>query len=184
MVDFKIENGWILSLLILSIAYGPKVFGGRRYKRLVNYNFASPKGRVFSALVSAALLIMAVYPLFLRLRVGTFMFNMGLALFIISGAVAVTSFCNYLTTPMDQAICRGIYRVSRNPIYLSMTSMSAAMAMMLHSLVIGGLVLGTALLQHFIILEEEQFCEQKYGEAFLSYKAQVPRYFSFKIKSR
>lgn len=179
LFGFELGNGWIISVFVLLISYGPMIFGGKAAKRLVNFSFSSTRGKVFSVIISVFFIAWLIYPLVLKIQVGTVQFYFGLA-FLAAGAVcSVISFINYFSTPLDQPIEKGLYRISRNPIYVSMSVMVVGLALVLHSWIIGLLLVLNMLLQHFIILEEEQYCEETYGESYLQFKARVPRYLFF-----
>jgi protein-S-isoprenylcysteine O-methyltransferase Ste14 len=53
------------------------------------------------------------------------------------------------------------------------------MALMLHSAMTAGIVAASAVVTHFIILEEERWCTKTYGEGYVQYKRNTPRYFLF-----
>ena len=57
--------------------------------------------------------------------------------------------------------------------------MFAGMALILHSWIIGISLVFNVLMQHFIILEEEEYCEKTYGDSYIRFKSRVPRYLIF-----
>ena len=81
-------------------------------------------------------------------------------------AFYLVSAINYFSTPLDQPINRGIYRITRNPLYVSGTVIFIGTAFILHSAVIGASIVLNVTLQHFVILDEELFCRKKYGESY------------------
>jgi protein-S-isoprenylcysteine O-methyltransferase Ste14 len=172
-----VGNGWILSLIYLAVSYVPMFFGGKAAKRLVDFSFASTMGKINSFIIMVLYIPLLVYPVFLEIQPDTVYFYTGLGLFILSGITAITSFINYFSTPLDQTICKGMYTISRNPIYVSMVIMGFGMALMCHSLIIAAILVILLILQHFIILEEEKYCQEQYGESYTQYKNRVPRYF-------
>lgn len=71
----------------------------------------------------------------------------------------------------------GIYRYTRNPMYLGVHLFTlAAMIYTLNWIVI---ILGlySFITYHYIILGEEKFLENRFGEQYLIFKKNVPRYF-------
>ena len=148
-------------------------------KRLVDFSFASTMGRINSFIIMILYFFMLAYPVFLKIQDGTIFFYIGLGLFILSGIAAITSFINYFSTPVDQTICKGMYKFSRNPIYVSVSIMGFGMAFMCLSVTIAVLLVIILILQHFIILEEETFCAEKYGKSYRAFKQSVPRYLMF-----
>jgi protein-S-isoprenylcysteine O-methyltransferase Ste14 len=71
----------------------------------------------------------------------------------------------------------GIYQYSRNPMYASFIFLNTATFLYLPSLLLLGVMIYGMVVHHFIILGEEKFLENQFGEAYLNYKAKVPRYF-------
>ena len=179
VLGFELGNGWIITAFIAIISYGPMVFGGEASKRLVNFSFSSTRGKVLSAVMMVLFLLWLIYPFFLRIRVGTAAFYIGSGLLALGSVCSVISFINYFSTPLDQTIEKGMYRISRNPIYVFTTLMFVGMALTLHSWVIGISLVMNLIMQHFIILEEEVYCENTYGDSYRMFKARVPRYLIF-----
>jgi len=82
--------------------------------------------------------------------------------------------------PFKPATClvdTGIYRVTRNPMYLGMTLTYAGLAILLDSL--GALVLLPVILatmQSQVIAREEAYLERAFGRDYLAYKGRVRRW--------
>jgi protein-S-isoprenylcysteine O-methyltransferase Ste14 len=77
----------------------------------------------------------------------------------------------------------GIYKYSRNPMYIGTWTMMLAFCIMgwfTSYWCIALIVLSVASIPYFnwTVLGEEQFLEQKYGDPFIEYKKEVPRYLS------
>ena len=179
LFGMEIGNGWIISVFVLAVAYVPMIFGGKASKRLVNFSFTSSRGKVITAIMSFFFLFWLVYPVFLQIRFESILFIIGSIILAVGAVCSVISFINYFTTPLDQAIQKGLYRISRNPIYVFMTMMGAGLTLMLKSPLVGIALAGNFILQHFIILEEEEYCAAQYGESYLEFKRRVPRYLFF-----
>lgn len=71
----------------------------------------------------------------------------------------------------------GIYAISRNPMYASFFFMNTATFLFLPSLLLLVVMLYGMIVHHFIILGEEKFLENEFGNEYRKYKARVPRYF-------
>jgi protein-S-isoprenylcysteine O-methyltransferase Ste14 len=72
---------------------------------------------------------------------------------------------------------RGIYRFSRNPMYLGFDLLTlGAMARNPH-VVIAAMGAYSMVMYHLIILGEEQFLRQRFGAAYVEYQGKVRRYF-------
>ena len=176
----EIGNGWILSLILLAVMYVPTIFAGKAVKkRLFDFSFTSKRGKTINGFMSLLFIVIFIYPLFLTIQFGTLLFYIGLAIYGVSGIATVISFLNYFSTPLDQPIRKGMYKISRNPIYVFASLTIAGIALMCHSVIMGVIVILHCILQHFIILEEEKFCLEKYGEEYKEFKERVPRYLLF-----
>jgi protein-S-isoprenylcysteine O-methyltransferase Ste14 len=70
----------------------------------------------------------------------------------------------------------GIYRFSRNPMYLGFDLLTAASALYSLNAIIILMGLYSIAVYHLIILAEENFLEQRFGSAYAEYKNKVRRY--------
>ncbi len=111
-------------------------------------------------------------------------FWFGAVVLVIAGVIMTLSLVAFIRGGAGLAT-GGIYKVSRNPIYVGLTLAFLAFTLMAWSaswvmgllalLVTYTLVVGN----HVVIRGEEAFLEAKYGDAYRAYKARVPRYFWF-----
>ncbi len=83
-----------------------------------------------------------------------------------------------LGLPDEQTLLKmnGIYRISRNPMYIGFNLFTlASMLSTLHPLVIiGGMY--SMVVYHYIIRAEEVFLAKRFGTAYIEYKNKVRRY--------
>ncbi len=110
-----------------------------------------------------------------------------LGMLIILGAIALAISAIRemfaLNTPLDvrkptaDIVTSGVFRISRNPIYLGMLLLCAGIAIAANSLWVLVLALPFALiLQKGVIEREEEYLERKFGTKYLDYKAKVRRW--------
>lgn len=175
-MDFSLKNGWILSLVFLSISYLPVVLGGPGSKRLFNFSWINKTGKMLSGYIMILFLVITALPCFYEIEIGNPSFILGGVLFFLGAAGVGTSYVNYFSTPGEELVCRGIYRISRNPIYLSVIIMALGMVLFCRSWLIFLCLCLYTLIQHPIIREEERFCIEHYGKAYLQYKTRTRRY--------
>ncbi len=71
----------------------------------------------------------------------------------------------------------GIYKISRNPMYSSFFFLNTATFLYLPSVLLLVVMIYGMVVHHFIILSEEKYLEKEFGQTYLNYKKQVPRYF-------
>ncbi|WP_192364491.1 methyltransferase family protein [Mesorhizobium mediterraneum] len=78
--------------------------------------------------------------------------------------------------PTTAIVTSGVYRVTRNPMYVGMALVYAALALALGSLIALTLLPAAVLVIHRgVILREEQYLERKFGSEYRAYKARVRR---------
>jgi len=70
----------------------------------------------------------------------------------------------------------GIYRISRNPMYLGFNLLSVSAVLYTHNLIVLVLGMYSIFTYHLIILAEERFLEKRFNDKYLEYKRKVHRY--------
>ena len=70
----------------------------------------------------------------------------------------------------------GLYRLSRNPMYVAYFVYFLGCALIVKSWIVLGFLLVFQIAAHWIILSEERWCVQRFGEEYLQYMEQVRRY--------
>jgi len=178
-VKFGILNGWLLlvayfvGLTISALAFPPD----KRKKLFLEPHYPRGHPRWFIlALGRVAAISFVALTLFARLRLGSSLFCVGLAVYLIGYSVVMVSLYNYKRAPANDLVAAGLYRYSRNPQWLGLVGVFLGTA-----LAVGGwlhllLVLILVAAYHSQILLEEGICTSAYGEKYRDYMSQVPRY--------
>lgn len=105
----------------------------------------------------------------------------------LSAVIALFAFASFglartTINPLDPSrasalVTNGIYRITRNPMYLSLLLLLVAYAVRLGSLVEWlGPILFAIYVTRFQIIPEERILERKFGAAFLAYKSRTRRW--------
>ena len=79
-----------------------------------------------------------------------------------------------------ELISSGIYRLSRNPYFLSYNLLILGYLFIFPSIILFALYLALVITFHFMILQEEDYLESMHGENYITYKKKVKRYFTLK----
>jgi len=112
-------------------------------------------------------------------------FTVGLTFVSIGLALAALSVRNFRlagtsTMPGEPAtalVVTGPYHVTRNPIYIGFVLVYFGFAVMLTSMwVLLLLIPVLVILQRGVVVREEDYLERQFGEAYIKYKARVPRW--------
>ncbi len=79
--------------------------------------------------------------------------------------------------PTTAIVSDGVFGISRNPIYLSMTLFYLGVASLVNSVWLFLFLFPVLFVIHYgVILREEQYLERKFGAKYLGYKARVRRW--------
>jgi protein-S-isoprenylcysteine O-methyltransferase Ste14 len=81
-------------------------------------------------------------------------------------------------------VTKGIYSVTRNPIYMFFNLWFLGTFLMNGTLIFLCFLLFTFVNLHFQVIKEEAFLRKVYGSAFVEYCSRTPRYFSWKVLVR
>ena len=81
-----------------------------------------------------------------------------------------------LPTENIQLKTAGIYRISRNPMYIGFNFFTISSILFTLNIIIILLGIFSIIIYHFIILGEEKYLEKKFNKEYLEYKSKVRRY--------
>jgi len=177
--ELGLWNAWILILcfLLSSIVLGvlERLRGQKGLSRPSAFALDEKKNKlnVISLLI---ILAFAVYSFFLPLKLGTAWLYVGLLVYVFGMIFNFVAATNLMNTPMDRPATKGLYRISRNPIYLGAFLMfigtGMASASWLFLLLIAVLIIPL----HILVGAEERWCLEKYGDAYREYMNRTPRW--------
>jgi protein-S-isoprenylcysteine O-methyltransferase Ste14 len=181
ITDFKIGwlNAWlgcIPIILSMIIIFGPNKESLKRASDMSSYTIKEK----IRALVSSFIFFGAMlYAVTLPLKLGTMWFYTGLVIYMLGLIPYIISMSNFVSTPLNAPVIKGVYKISRNPIYFfsALTLLGIGTAGGSGLMII--FVILYAILNHLTILAEEKFCSARFGESYYKYTKTVARYFLF-----
>ncbi|MFX1464651.1 MAG: methyltransferase family protein, partial [Promethearchaeota archaeon] len=122
------------------------------------------------------ILASVIYSFFLPLKLGTAWLNIGLFVYLFGVIFTIVAGINLDTTPVDRPATKGLYRISRNPIYLGtfliVIGIGIACASWLFLLLIAIFIVTI----HLTVVAEERWCLEKYGDAYREYMNRTPKW--------
>ncbi len=179
--EIGVWNAWILQVLFFLILSATELFMSKEEKERLNRgkeDYPLSKTKKWLAL-STHVVIMPlafIYSIFLQLKLGTAWLYAGLPIFVLALVMTLMTTYNFAATPLGEPVTRGIYRISRHPIYLSGFVLYAGIGIACASWV---LLLCAVLWIAFCqvaVLAEERFLLEKYGDAYRKYMNRTPRW--------
>ena len=181
LIDFF--GGWLLTLFYLIVNLGLPLSKKRSLKRLLT------PAKIHKTFNEKILYIVAqsswfgtiFLPIIYSIKMNSDIFTYGIIIFIIGTIFTVISLHNFITTPLNEQIKKGLYRYSRNPIYASYNIFGFSMALLTGSWIIFILHIIEIITCHLMVLDEEKYCITKFGDEYKSYMEKVPRYYFGKI---
>ena len=171
-------NAWIgsaVTLIIMMVGFTNK----EAAKRMGDISWYTSGTKIIAAVNMVFSYGTMVLTIWVPLKTGTPWFYTGLIIFIIGTILYRIANHNYATTPKDEAIVKGVYRISRNPLYAFFSVMLLGIIVASASLPLLILWILNIIFTHLIILEEEGYCLKTYPESYREYMQKVPRWFLF-----
>lgn len=117
-----------------------------------------------------------VYLFFLTVSGDSFWFYIGLGAYAAGTALVAASVISYAKPKAGGINTGGVYRFSRNPMYIAYFLYFLGCAGMAGSPALLAIVLVNQISAHFIILSEERWCLEKFGDEYREYMKRVRRY--------
>lgn len=167
---------WLLIPLLL-IRYG--VLGLLNKTALKRAAFFPPMaGNEKSAymIYQISTLFLLIYPFFLKVRTGGTLFFIDIAVYGLGIIVYIASAISFASPEKNGINQNGLYRISRNPMYIGYFIYFLGCVMLTGSVELFVALVIFQISAHWIILSEERWCINEFGESYISYMKHVRRY--------
>jgi protein-S-isoprenylcysteine O-methyltransferase Ste14 len=132
--------------------------------------------KTLSKVVVVVSFALFIYPIFLPLKVGTAWFYVGSLIYLLATIFGIKSCLDFATTPMDKPATSGVYRISRNPMYLGGFVMYVAIGIASASWIYILLAMMYIAVQYILVGTEERWCLETYGDTYREYMNRTPRW--------
>lgn len=148
-----------------------------------NPGVVAPPPLIYAGALAVGLLVHRFFPVKILPRAGAR--PLGRLLATISGMLALSAVFEMRRAgthidperPATALVTGGPFRLTRNPLYLSLALLYTGIAFMVNSLwAIISLPAAMIAVRYGVISREERYLERKFGEQYLSYKAKVRRW--------
>lgn len=141
---------------------------------------------IYAGFLALGLVLDRVWPIDLPMPASDLRKIWGLTTIGIGLGIAVWAFRQFVRAgtnlstgkPTLAIVTHGVYRFSRNPIYVGLTLFYLGVALAAGSPWAFVLLIPTLAVMHTgVIFREERYLERRFGQAYLDYKARVRRWF-------
>lgn len=118
-----------------------------------------------------------LYLIFLPVKVDfSWQFYLGSIFYLLGLCLCAITIVNFSSPDNAGLNTNGIYKFSRNPMYVAYFVCFMGMSLLTQSLIMLGVVLTFQISAHWIILAEERWCIKNFGEDYKRYMKRVRRY--------
>lgn len=171
-------NAFWAVIPILLIRYVPLIFINKEsLNRAGTYAPLIGREKIAYWIYQITTVLMLLSLLLLKIKTDSYLFLIGLILYIfgiILYAMSVTDFAK----PNDKGLnIKGLYKVSRNPMYVSYFISFLGCVFLTRSYILLIVLIIFQISSHWIILSEERWCIQKFNDEYTQYMRRVRRYF-------
>ena len=175
--DFELGlwNAWILIIpLIIFWVGGVKFLFSRRMPESAPPS--KSKDKILSSLLVIIMFVSFIYSILMPLKLGTIWFSIGVVVYLVGLVLIAITMINFATTPMDKPVTKGVYRYSRNPMFIGWFliyfGIATACISWVYIVIIVLFILITAYLSPF----EEAITLEHYGKAYKEYMERTPKW--------
>ena len=116
---------------------------------------------------------------------GVFRWTLGALIFLAGIALNVGGFITQKRAgtdpipfnPSTRIVAHGLYRFSRNPMYIGLALCTLGVAILVNSAwILLAVPVGLILIDRTVVTREERYLERKFGDEYLNYKRRVRRW--------
>jgi protein-S-isoprenylcysteine O-methyltransferase Ste14 len=174
--EIGLWNAWIFVIPILVIAFSDmRVTAARESGQSADFQLTRKEKRIINA-IFLPMVVSFIYAVFLPLRLGAAWLCGGLVIYSLGVAFSIVAVLNFATSPRDKLITRGVYRISRNPMYVGLILMQVGLGIMCSSWLYLLLTLVLLILLNENLSAEERYCLYRYGDSYREYVNRTPRW--------
>ena len=181
--ELGIWNAWIFMVYVIFYNVLPYILSSMRplYKEVLEKATGPdiPLNKTEEKLAKIMFLVFVipiVYSFFLPIELSTVWFYAGLLIYLLGVVIGTIAVYDFFTTALDKLVTKGVYRISRNPMYLGMFLIYIGTGIACVSLLFLLLTMMFVILSHILVITEERFCLKTYGKDYRNYLNRTPRW--------
>ena len=181
--EIGLWNAWILMLFVIFYNILPYILS--KIKPIYNEILKKASGpdipldktkKRLGNILSTFFILPIIYSFFLPIKISSIWFFIGLIIYLIGLIIGIFAWFDFYTTAVDKLVTKGIYRVSRNPMYLCIVLIFTGTGIACVSWLFLLLTIIFTILSHILVRSEEHFCLNTYGQDYRDYLNRTPRW--------
>jgi protein-S-isoprenylcysteine O-methyltransferase Ste14 len=168
--ELGVWNGWIFVLPFFLVWLSGLIVNKWEEAPLTD------KEKPISRLLWLCFFFFSILSIFLPLRINTVWFYVGFLFYLVGMIILTAAEVTFATTPIGEPVTRGVYHISRNPMFFGGFLVFIGIGLICVSWIclLLGLVMGMAM--NVSVNAEERWCIEKYGDAYREYMNRTPRW--------
>ena len=179
--EIGIWNAWFITIYFLLVGMLPGFFiDADKAKKLENI---PPYNKIEKRLALTThvfiMPVLALYSIFLPLRLSTVWLYIGLPVCFLGGMLILFTYIGINKTATDMPVISGVYRLSRHPMYFGQFLLYLGMGIACASWIVLLFAVIWIVIWIIVVPTEEQQLVDLYGEAYRSYLNKTPRWIGF-----
>jgi protein-S-isoprenylcysteine O-methyltransferase Ste14 len=175
--DFELGlwNAWVFILpVIVYWLVGIKFLFSRRMPE--SPSFKRRKDKILSQILVVTLFGSYFYSIFVSFKLGTMWFSIGLFVYLAGNFLIMITMINFATTPLDKPVTKGVYRFSRNPMFIGFFLVYFGIATACVSWVYLLITVVFIVVVYYMSPLEEAITLGHYGAAYEEYMKRTPKW--------
>lgn len=170
-------NGFILVLPIFFIRYGIlSILSIEATKRAAFFAPTEGNEKMAYWIYQVTTLCLLIILIFAKLKLNSKLNFMGLGAYCTGMILYIVSIINFAKPNQSGLNVNGLYRISRNPMYVAFFLYFLGCSMLTRSWLLLFILIIFQISVHYLILSEERWCVKEFGEEYKNYMAKVRRY--------
>lgn len=167
-------NGGILIVPLLLIRYAlPTLYNSQSLLRAAHYPSFPKSKKVFLSIYQLSTCLLLLIPFFLKVNLNAVV---GICIYLIGNSILTISTIHFSKPNNQNMNSNGLYKVSRNPMYISYFIYFLGCSLITKSMVLFIVVMIFQISCHWLIIEEENWCIKTFGDSYREYIKKVRRY--------
>ena len=175
--DFELGlwNAWIIVIpLIISWFTGVKFLFSKRMSKTPSLK--RKKDKIISNILVLAMFFSFFYSAFVPLKLETIWFYIGLLVYLVGILLIILTMIDFATTPIDKPVTKGVYRYSRNPMFIGFFLVYIGIAIACISWVYMVLTILFICMVQYLSPFEEAITLGHYGKVYKEYMKRTPKW--------
>lgn len=170
-------NGFLLLIPLILIRFGLlSILNKEGLKRAAFFAPLIGREKIAYCFYQISNILIFVYLFFLKIKTDPYLYYVGLATYGSGVLLCLASVSNFAKPAENGINLKGLYRISRNPMYVAYFIYFLGCVLLTKSLILLAILLIFQISSHWIILSEERWCIKKFGKEYKNYMNKVRRY--------